>query len=190
MFQRATQIGGVTFLLPLPEPGIAKLRQAPARRLSISLGVDFCIETIGEALRTERARRATTCSAALARRRSVPPSRKRRDPAPSWLKLKKAELAERVADELAGTGSLPEPRRAAQTVTQSLPDTPRTRCFIPAVSFGMRPVFCNPQGPATSAFSARTPFTLWRGRKDLSGCSEIGRFTLAWHFQALGFGVG
>src|SRR5262245_57795038 len=45
---------GVTFLLPLPEPGIAKLRQAPARRLSISLGVDFCIETIGEALRTEK----------------------------------------------------------------------------------------------------------------------------------------
>src|SRR5215470_8279903 len=44
----------VTFLLPLPEPGIAKLRQAPARRLSISLGGDFCIETIGEALRTER----------------------------------------------------------------------------------------------------------------------------------------
>jgi len=157
LFQRATQIGGVTFLLPLPEPGIAKLRQAPARRLSISLGVDFCIETIGEALRTERARRATTCSAALARRRSVPPSRKRRDPAPSWLKLKKAELAERVADELAGTGSLPEPRRAAQTVTQSLPDTAAYSLFHTGRVVRDAAGFLQPARPSDARFQRPHP---------------------------------
>ena len=39
------------------------------------------------------------------------------DPAPAWLKLKKPDLAKRVAKAIAGTGWLPEPLRAAEAVT-------------------------------------------------------------------------
>lgn len=39
------------------------------------------------------------------------------DPAPAWLKLKKTELAKRVAKAIAGTGWLPEPLRASESAT-------------------------------------------------------------------------
>ena len=41
------------------------------------------------------------------------------DPAPAWLKLKKPDLAKRVAKAIAGTGWLPEPLRAAGDVTSA-----------------------------------------------------------------------